>query len=410
MRAASRDSSCGAGPAAPGGRAAGRARRRPRRRPLVLHLPGPARGRGGCPLPADGGCDRPRRPADLHGLGRRRPAARRALRAAARPRGGGRASARADSRCERRRDDPHPGPRGNRPHPGRHRAPLEDRRRRARPGRDGQLSRRRGLRGAARRRRRRRARRRPDRPVHGRGTRRRAGHAPVRTRARHLDRGRARGRPAPRAGRERRRGRGRDRRARDRPQPRPDSARPRDARREGGRHRPRRHRPQHRHLRRGQRGEHPRRLRLLGARGREPTAVRSISRNRNHGLPAGDPRARVPADPPGAGVAVARAEDLGAARRPPRPDRQVRLRVREVRVDLHRGRRLRAPLGLAVRRRLRAPDLRARARALRRGAPARIQRRVAGLHPVPRRLRRDPRRADEPVAELLDLVRRPVLG
>ena len=54
-----------------------------------------------------------------------------------------------------------------------------------------------------------------------------------------------------------------------------------------------------------------------------------------------------------------------------RPGRQVRLRVREVlAVDLHRGRRLRAALGLAVRGRLRAADPRARARPLRRGAAA----------------------------------------
>jgi hypothetical protein len=39
------------------------------------------------------------------------------------------------------------------------------------------------------------------------------------------------------------------------------------------------------------------------------------------------------------GLALARAEALGADRRPPRADRQVRLRVRQVRVDLHRSRR-----------------------------------------------------------------------
>src|SRR5581483_8707785 len=116
-------------------------------------------------------------------------------------------------------------------------------------------------------------------------------------------------------------------------------------------------------------------------------------------------RTRVPTDPPGAGVAAARAEDLGAGRGRDRPRRQVRLRVREVRVCIRRRRRLRADLGLAVRGRLRAADPRPRARPLRRGAKARLRRRLARVHPVPRRLRRDPRRANEPVAERVDLAR-----
>ena len=231
-----------------------------------------------------------------------------------------------------RRDDPHP--RGSRhgPDPPDRRAPLADGRHGLQPGHSanypggGSSSRRTG-------RRRRRARGRPDRSVYGHGL----VDEPVTMR---FERGRVtrsrrpRRRSATRHRRAGRRGRGRDRRARDRAEPRPHTARPRHARREA---------PAPPMSRSGATPAptavttRPRSTSTASSRGRSSrrTGDRSIS------LGTCSPRSQsaTTARSIRTGLALARAEALGADRRPPRADRQVRLRVRQVRVDLHRSRR-----------------------------------------------------------------------
>ena len=147
--------------------------------PLDLPHAGAARGRGGYALQAPRGRHLARGQADPQRLRRPRAARGRALRARARPR---RARTQAVGRDRRRRDGPDSRSGRDRPDAEDRRAPVEDRRNRARARRGGELSRRRDLRRSARGRRRRRARRRPDRPVHGRGAGRRAGRDAIRAR------------------------------------------------------------------------------------------------------------------------------------------------------------------------------------------------------------------------------------
>ena len=93
------------------------------------------------------------------------------------------------------------------------------------------------------------------------------------------------------------------------------------------------------------------------------------------------------------GLARHPAAPLRPDRRPDRPRRQVRVRLPQVLDDLHRRRRLRADLGLAVRVGFVLLILVHELGPLRRGAAAGPRPVVAGLRPVLRRLRRDPRRA-----------------
>ena len=103
---------------------------------------------------------------------------------------------------------------------------------------------------------------------------------------------------------------------------------------------------------------------------------------------------------PAAGLRLAWAlpQGVGPDRRHRGAHPEVRLCSAEVRIDLHRRRRLRAHLGLVVRHRLRASHPRPRARSLRRGAPPGPPPVSPGLYPLPRRLRRDSRRSYRPVA------------